>query len=269
MCHHQPALFVPHGAPTFALAPGAAGAALAQVAERLPTPRGIVAVSAHWDTPSPTVGAAHALDTIHDFWGFPAALYDIRYPAHGDPGMAEEIGRLLRKAGFDPQLDSGRGLDHGAWIPLRLMYPAAEVPIVPLSIQSHLGPEHHFRLGRALAPLLQDGVLLVASGNLTHNLRDFHVASLGGSGTPDYVGELAEWMWERLAAGDSAAVVAYRERAPGAARAHPSEDHILPLHVALGAAGPTYLAQRLYSGIDSRVLAMDSYAFWPAGTAAQ
>lgn len=265
----QPALFVPHGAPTFALAPGAAGAALAQTAGRLPRPRAIVVVSAHWDTAAPTVGTACDFETIHDFWGFPAELYDLRYPAHGDLEAAEEVRRLLHRAGFDPRLDHGRGLDHGAWIPLRLMYPQADVPVVPLSIQSRLGPAHHFRLGRALAPLLHEGVLVVASGNLTHNLHDFHRASLAGSGTPDYVGELAGWMWERLAAGDSAAVVAYREQAPGAARAHPSEDHILPLHVALGAAGAEYRAERLHAGVDSFVLAMDAYAFWPGAAGAQ
>lgn len=268
MVNCQPALFVPHGSPTFALAPGAAGAALAQAAARLATPRAIVVASAHWDTEAPTIGTARDLETIYDFWGFPAELYDIRYPAHGDLGVGEEIRRRLRQAGFDPRLDDGRGLDHGAWIPLRLMYPQAEIPVVPLSIQSHLGPEHHFRLGRALAPLLQAGVLLLASGNLTHNLRDLHVARLGG-GTPSYMSELSDWMWEHLAAGDSAALVAYREQAPAAARAHPSEDHILPLHVALGAAGPGYRAERLYSGIDSFVLAMDSYALWPGATALQ
>lgn len=269
MIHRHPALFVPHGSPFFALTPGAAGAALAQAAERLPTPRAIVMVSAHWDTQGPTVGIAQDLETIYDFWGFPSELYDIRYPAHGNLGVAEEVRHLLRKAGFDPRLDSGRGLDHGAWIPLRLMYPEAGIPVVPLSIQSHLGPEHHFRLGRALAPLLNEGVLLVGSGNLTHNLRDFHVANLSGSGTPGYVTELSDWMWQHLAAGDSAAVVAYRDQAPDAARAHPSEDHILPLHVALGAAGPAYRADRLYSGVDNVVLAMDSYAFWPGANAVQ
>lgn len=261
-----PILFVPHGAPTFALAPGAAGAALAQIAERLPRPSAVVIVSAHWDTPLPTVGTAPLPETIHDFWGFPAPLYDIRYPARGALGIAEEVRHRLEQAGFSPEVDSRQGLDHGTWIPLRLMYPQADIPVVPLSIQSRQGPERHFRLGRALAPLADEGILIVASGNLTHNLRDFQIASMTGSGTPGYVADFADWMWERLAAGDSAAVIDYRRQAPGAVRAHPSEDHLLPLHVALGAAGPDYRAERLHTGIDAHVLSMDAYAFWPAQT---
>lgn len=268
MSNRQPVLFVPHGAPTFALSPGAAGAALRQAAGKLPRPRSIVCISAHWDTPMPSIGTAGELETIYDFWGFPAPLYDICYPAHGDSGVADQLRRRLQLAGYQTHTDSGRGLDHGAWIPLRLMYPAADIPVVPLSIQSRLGPEHHFRLGRALAPLLEEGVLIVASGNITHNLRDFQIAAMGAAGTPSYVGEFAEWLWTQVAGGDTAEVVAYRQSSPGGVRAHPSEDHILPLHLALGAAGPAYRAERLYSGIADSVLAMDSYALWPAGTTA-
>jgi len=238
---------------------------MAALAAQLPRPRAIVVVSAHWETAVPTIGIADDLETIHDFWGFPAPLYDIRYPAHGSLALAEEVRRALRQGGFEPQLDSSRGLDHGAWIPLRLMFPQADVPVIPLSIQTGRGPDYHLRLGRALAPLLGQGILVLASGNLTHSLMDYRTATMRGTGSPAYVGEFAEWMWACLADGDSEALVNYRTLAPSAVRAHPSEDHLLPLYVALGAAGPGYAAERLYSGIDDLVLAMDMYAFRPSG----
>lgn len=258
-----PVLFVPHGAPTFALRPGAAGAALSALAARLPRPRAIVVVSAHWETPEPTVGAARAAATIHDFWGFPEGLYNIDYPAGGDPAVSEEVRAALVAAGLPAQLEPRRGLDHGAWIPLRLMYPQADLPVIPLSLQSPLGPQYHVALGRALAALPGRGILVVGSGNLTHNMHDYRLAARADTPTPAYVREFADWIWAQLEARDAAALVDYRERAPQAARAHPSEEHLLPLHVALGAAGNDWQAERLYSGVDDYVLAMDSFALWP------
>lgn len=258
-----PALFVPHGAPTSALAPGAAGDALRIAAETLPRPRGIVVVSAHWEAPVPTLGVAANFETIHDFWGFPAPLYDLRYPASGSPAIAEEVRQALVAGGFPVALDASRGLDHGAWIPLRQMYPGADIPVVPLSLLHGQGPAAHFAVGRALAPLTASGILILASGNLTHNLRDFQFVRQTASGSLPYVEAFSDWTWDHLAAGDGEAVIDYRSRAPEAARAHPSEEHILPLHVALGAAGPAWTAERLYRGIDSLVLAMDTYAFHP------
>jgi 4,5-DOPA dioxygenase extradiol len=257
---HQPALFVPHGAPTFALRPRAAGAALARHAGLLPRPRAIVAVSAHWETAVPTVGTASRLETIHDFSGFPTELYSIRYPATGCPEAAREVAQALGSAGLPVRFDTERGLDHGAWVPLRLMFPDADVPVVPLSMQPHLGVSHALRVGRALAPLREHGLLVMASGNVTHNLHDYFAASRNGS-TPAYVREFADWVWERLAARDVDALVAYRGSAPGAARAHPTEEHLLPLYVALGAGGETFDATRIHAGIDDYVLAMDAYAF--------
>lgn len=263
-----PSMFVPHGSPTFVVESGIAAARLANAAGRLPRPpQAIVVVSAHWDTPQPMVGAAELPETIHDFWGFPDKLYELRYPARGGPALAEAIVAGLGAAGFPAAIDH-RGLDHGAWIPLKLMFPAADIPVVPLSIQSRLGPEHHYRLGQALAPLLGDDVLLLASGNLTHNLRDVQFARIGSGSTPRYVREFADWTWQRIEAGDTAALFDYRRQAPGAERAHPTDDHLLPLFVALGAAGAGARPERLHSGIDYHVLAMDAYAFHP-GTGAQ
>jgi 4,5-DOPA dioxygenase extradiol len=257
----QPALFVPHGAPTFALRPGAAGAALGRQALLLPRPRAIVVVSAHWETPVPTVGVAPRLETIHDFSGFPRELYALRYPATGCPEAAHEVAAALADAGLPVAVDPVRGLDHGAWVPLRLMFPDADVPVVPLSIQPHAGPAHALRVGRALAGLRLRGCLLVASGNLTHNLRDYFAAAQAGGQTPGYVRDFADWVWDRLGAHDLDALVGYRSAAPWGARAHPTEDHLLPLYVALGAAGPDFRAERIHSGIDDYVLAMDAFAF--------
>jgi 4,5-DOPA dioxygenase extradiol len=218
-------------------------------------------VSAHWDTAQPTVGVADRPQTVHDFGGFPEELYRLRYPATGCREAALDVCARLAGAGFVAQTDATRGLDHGAWIPLRMMFPDADVPVIPLSIQSRLGPAHHLALGRALAPLSAQGFLLVASGNLTHNLRDYQLASLGGGSVPAYVRAFPEWIWQRLAAADLPALLDYRRQAPDAARAHPSDEHLLPLFVALGAAGEHAGAERLHAGIDDYVIAMDMFSF--------
>ncbi len=256
-----PSLFVPHGAPTFALNPGAAGAALGTMADGLPQPRAIVIVSAHWDTAVPTVGTASRLDTIHDFWGFPEALYAIRYPATGCPEAAEEVARAIADAGLPVARDEQRGLDHGAWVPLRLMYPDADVPVVPLSLQSRGGPEAAWQLGRALAPLRERGFLIIGSGSITHNLRDYQQAWQRGGQTPAYVRRFADWLADHAATGDLPALLDYRSRSADGAQAHPSDEHLLPFHVALGAAGEQPTVERFFSGIDDYVIAMDAYAF--------
>ncbi len=257
----QPSLFVPHGAPTFALRPGAAGAAMAQMAARLSHPRAVIVISPHWDTPEARVGTASRLETIHDFRGFPVELDRIRYPATGCAEASADVLAALRAGGFDVAADAARGLDHGAWIPLRLMFPDADIPVIPLSIQSSRGPQHHLQIGRALAPLAARGFLVLASGNLTHNLGDYLQAAHGSGQTPAYVRAFADWMWQRIAAGDLAALLDYRRQAPAAARAHPQEDHLLPLYVALGAAAGREPPQRVHAGVDDTVLAMDAFAF--------
>lgn len=261
MTARLPSLFVPHGAPTFALRPGAAGAALEAQANRLPLPRAIVIVSAHWDTGIPTVGTSDRLETIHDFWGFPEALYSIRYPATGCPEAAEEVVRAIAAAGLPVVRDGARGLDHGAWVPLRIMFPDADVPIVPVSLQSRGGPGEAHRLGRALAPLAARGFLVVGSGSITHNLRDFQIALRSGTGTPPYVREFADWIADRVNAHDLPALLDYRNRAPAAERAHPTEEHLLPFFVALGAGAGSGEPERFHAGVDDYVIAMDAYAF--------
>lgn len=258
-----PTLFLPHGAPTFALRPGAAGTAIARIADRLPQPRAVIIVSPHWETAAPVVGSAARPATIHDFYGFPEALYEIQYPATGCPEGAREVADALAAAGLPASIAPDRGLDHGAWVPLRLMYPNADVPVIPVSLQSQLGVAGAFRLGQALAPLVSQGFLVIGSGNVTHNLGDYRIARENGGQSPGYVRSFPEWLTDKLQRHALDALLDYRQQAPEAVRAHPSDEHLQPLYVALGAAGIDADVEHLHSGISDYVLAMDAYAFMP------
>jgi 4,5-DOPA dioxygenase extradiol len=256
-----PTLFISHGSPMHALDAGAAGKAWAALARGLPKPRAILIASAHWDTAVPMLTGAPRLSTIHDFSGFPAALYQLRYDAPGAPELAQRAVTLLKDAGIAAGIDGSRGIDHGAWVPLRFMYPAVDIPVVQLSVQTARGMEHHWALGRAVAPLAGEGVLIIGSGHATHNLRDWHPA---GTGPLDYAKRFADWVAERIAAGDHHAVADYRDAQADGARSHPSEEHFVPLMFAWGAAAPDATPQRFYQGIEGGALSMDAYAFAPA-----
>ena len=254
-----PAIFVSHGSPMIMVEPCPARDFLAGLGGIAGSPRAIVVVSAHHDTPGAVVTAPERPMTIHDFGGFPAELYAMEYPARGDPALAARIAALVSAAGVPTTIDPGRGLDHGAWVPLMLGWPGAEVPVVQLSISSAHPPEWHFRVGEALAPLREEGVLVLGSGSLTHNLREvFGARRTLDSPMPDWVGEFAEWMHDRLVAGDTDDVLHAIERAPHGRRNHPTPDHLLPLFTAYGAGGA---ARRLHHSVTYGVLAMDAYAF--------
>ncbi len=254
-----PTLYVSHGSPMLALDPGATGTAWHTLAERLPRPRAIVVVSAHWSAPTPVVGNGGQHQTIHDFYGFPAALYQLRYDAPGDPALAAQLARALEAAGWTAALDPQRGLDHGAWVPLRSMYPAADIPVVPVAINARRDPAYHYHLGEALRSALDHDVLLIASGSLTHNLHEF-VPGRQALPPPAYVEDFQQWIFERLQAGDLPALLDYRRQAPAAERAHPTDEHLLPLFAALGA-GSGAPGERLHASQTYGVLAMDAYAF--------
>ncbi len=258
-----PTLFVPHGAPTFALRPGPAGAAIAGAGNRLPQPRAVIIVSPHWNTATPMVGSAQRPATIHDFYGFPEELYEIHYPATGCPEGAREVAAALAAAGLPSSLAPDQGLDHGAWVPLRLMYPNADVPVIPVSLQSRLGAAGAYRLGQALEPLVARGFLVIGSGNVTHNLGDYRLARQNGGQGLGYVRQFPAWLNDKLHRHALDALLDYRQQAPDAVRAHPTDEHLLPLFVALGAAGKDAEVEQLHSGIDDYVLAMDAYAFTP------
>lgn len=250
-----PTLFLSHGAPDMALRDTPSHRFLAGLGKTLPEPKAILAVSAHWETETPMITAAAHPPMIYDFHGFPPALYRLQYPAPGSPALAARIKTLLPEAG----LDEARGLDHGAWSPLILLYPEARIPVVQLSVQPQHDAACHYDLGRRLAPLREEGVLIVATGNATHNLRE---AFRGGHASPPpEVTEFTAWLHDALAKKDHALLKTWETAAPHARWNHPTPEHFLPLFVALGAAGPEAEAARLHDSVDLGVLAMDSYSF--------
>lgn len=203
-------------------------------------PRAILVISAHWETAvaSTTAGAAPAL--VYDYHGFPPESYAIRYPAPGDPLLAAEVCELLRAAGIDAVADAARGFDHGSFVPLKLMYPGADVPVVQLSLLESMDPEAHLRLGAALAPLRARGVLILGSGSSFHNLRAFFAPRTPELGRLNAAFE--QWLLETCAGRDIDHAERLRrlrdwERAPGARYCHPREEHLLPLHVCCAAGG--------------------------------
>ena len=255
-----PSLFLSHGAPTLPLTDTPARAFLQQLGGSLQRPKAILVISAHWETAVPTVSAVERNDTIHDFGGFPPALYELQYPAVGSPSVAARISDLLGAAGMDSRTDHRRGLDHGAWVPLLLMYPQADIPVLQLSIQPHLSTQHHLALGRALAPLREEGVLIIGSGSMTHDLSEFR-----GHGpndpAPDWVNSFASWIHASLTSGATDHLLNYRQRAPFATKNHPTEEHLLPLFSALGAAGRQPHTKRLHASSTYGILRMDVYSF--------
>jgi 4,5-DOPA dioxygenase extradiol len=275
-----PSLFISHGSPLHALGDSRASRGWRDIAVRLPRPRAILMASAHWESELPLLSTATAPETIHDFGGFPYTLYRIRYAAPGAPEVAEAALAALAQAGIAGSAVACRGLDHGAWVPLLHMYPDADVPVAQISVQPQLDAAHHQRVGRALAPLAERGVLIVGSGHLTHNLREFFAQLRRGANlsppnlsppnevqaAEPYVGEFAQWIERTLAAGDDSALADWHTRAPHARRAHPSDEHFLPLPLAYGAAGPQPRVERIDLGIEGGVLAMDAYLFHRGAT---
>ena len=254
-----PAIFLSHGAPTLAVEEGVETRAWGELAKQLPRPRSILAVSAHWDTRDPEVSAAPRMETIYDFSGFPRALYEQKYPAPGAPELAQRTAALLQQAGTPCKVDPARGLDHGAWVPLKWMYPDADIPVTQLSVQSPRGPAHHVKMGEAIAPLGGEDVLILATGGIVHNLRDLEWDKRGVREPSAWAREFNDWVAQRVEQRGVDDLLAYRERAPNARRSHPTEDHFAPFFVALGAGG--WPARRLDLGFDLGTLGLDGYVF--------
>jgi 4,5-DOPA dioxygenase extradiol len=255
-----PGLFLSHGSPMLAIEDSPAGRFLDGLGTRLGTPRAIVIASAHFTARVPAVGADPAPATIHDFNGFPPALHQIEYGAPGDPTLAEDVARRLGEAGLVTEVRTTQGLDHGVWVPLRRMYPAADVPVVPLAVLPGADARLHFALGRALSPLREDGVLVIGSGGFVHNLGDLAWHDRAAA-MPDWAREFADWMRNGLAGGDVEALLDWSTRAPHPRRAHPTPEHLLPLFVALGAAGPDVRVETLHASHEYGSLALDAFAF--------
>jgi 4,5-DOPA dioxygenase extradiol len=264
-----PVLFVSHGSPMFALDPGQTGPALQRWGEALRAQgglRGVLVLSPHWMAPGVAVMTNPAPATWHDFGGFPAPLYRLQYPAPGAPELARQVLDRLRAAGIEAQADPERPYDHGAWVPLRHLLPSADLPVLQLALPAQAGPQQLYALGQALAGLREQGILIVASGSMTHNLHEFFGSRPDRDEAPaPYVQAFARWVEDALLAQDRERLFDYRRQAPQAARAHPSDEHYLPLYFALGAAGwglpggpaPEYLSREIMH----RYLALDAIVF--------
>lgn len=260
-----PVFFISHGAPTFALEPGQLGANLRAIGQQLTGVKAVLVVSPHWQTRELQVLTTPSPETIHDFGGFPAALYALQYPAPGQPELATEALRLLTQAGWPVSADANRGLDHGAWVPLWHLLPQANIPVFQVSMPHHLDAAGALALGRALAPLRDQGVLIVGSGSLTHNLYDLQPPTAPAAA---YAVEFAHWIRHAVSRADVEALLDYRRLAPHAERAHPTQEHLLPLLVALGASHEAEEAQVIAGDITYGVLSMESYVWGVNNTAA-
>ena len=272
-----PTLFISHGSPMLAIEKSPARDFLIEYGKTLKKPRAIVIASAHFETSRPAVVGDAKPEMIYDFGGFPDALYQIVYPAPGDPVVATKVGGLLAEAGFAPAMMSQRGFDHGTWVPLSLLFPNADVPVVQVALQPHLGAEHHVKLGRALTSLKDEDILVIGSGNATHNLRAFFVTRIRGEDdfstptgatatgdgrkVPDWVLAFDDWVRDKVQAGNVDDLTNYRARAPFARENHPTEEHFLPLFVAWGAAGTEAPVARVVDGFEAGALSMASYRF--------
>jgi 4,5-DOPA dioxygenase extradiol len=253
-----PSLFVSHGSPMLALDPGAAGAFWHELAQSLPQPQAVLCISAHWNTDRPLLGAAAKPETIHDYYGFPEPMYRLRYPAPGAPALAERAIALLHEVGIPAAADPGYGLDHGAWVPLQSFYPDADVPVAQLSVQPYRNARWHRRLGAGLAPLREEGVLILGSGGATHNLREL---DRRGGEAPRWAQEFDEWLASALADGRTEDLLDWETKGPHAQRAHPSPEHFLPFFVAWGAAGEGARGTRLYRDFTMGGLSMAAFQF--------
>jgi 4,5-DOPA dioxygenase extradiol len=253
-----PTVFVSHGSPMLAVGDSTAAAFLQSLGPALGTPRAILVISAHWDAPHFAVSAAASPRTIHDFGGFPRELYELRYPAPGAPELAGRAAGLLEAAGIACEVARDRGLDHGAWVPLLLMYSDAGAPVTQVAVSSARGPAAHVAVGRALAPLRDEGVLILGSGSAIHNLGrlDFQAGP-----PPAWVAEFEAWLNEKVVAGAVDELVGYRALAPSASVAHPTDEHLMPIFVALGAVGEGARGEILHRSFDLGSLSMACYAF--------
>jgi 4,5-DOPA dioxygenase extradiol len=254
-----PSLFLSHGSPMMALEDSPTAHFLDQLGESLPRPRAVVVASAHFMASEPTVTSNLAPETIHDFGGFPPPLYDILYPARGAPELAAEIAARLASAGFAARVDDHTGIDHGTWVPLRRMYPQADIPVVALSVNPAQTAAWHYQLGQALAPLREEGVLVIGSGGYSHNLRELDWRH-ADSPMYSWVEAFADALSAKLLSGDVQGALDWQSL-PEARRNHPTTEHLYPLYVALGAGGAGARATRLHHAVQMGGMALDAFAF--------
>jgi 4,5-DOPA dioxygenase extradiol len=256
----MPSVFISHGAPTYALEPGIAGPQLAALGASL-KPKAVLIMSPHWMTREVAVSTVALPKTIHDFGGFPEPLYRLQYPAQGSPEFAFKALQLFRAAGLPAVASDSYGLDHGAWVPMMHMFAKADYPVFQVSMPSRLNLESAYALGAILKPLRDEGVLIIGSGSLTHNLYEIERDNPNAA---KYVQDFQSWIRHRVVGADLAALLKADSLAPDFARAHPSTEHFLPLLFAAGASGTGETVSVLEGGIEHHVLSMESYVFGAA-----
>jgi 4,5-DOPA dioxygenase extradiol len=253
-----PLLFVSHGAPTFAINGGSLGQELGVIGQSFTNIKAILAISPHWQTKDLTLTTGTHLSTIHDFYGFGEELNTIKYPAHGDPAIALAIKNLLVEHGYSVEENSDRGLDHGVWTVLVHLLPKANIPIIQLSMPTNLTSRSAYELGRILSSLRQNNILILASGGITHNLYELKPAN---SPAPSYVLEFTDWIRKAIAHEDHETLIRYRELAPHAERAHPTDEHLLPLMIAYGARNVSEKLKIIKGEATYGVIHTESYAW--------
>ncbi len=254
-------LFVSHGAPDLLTTSCPAQTFLLSLGQELARPEAIIVISAHHDSTGVEISSGSNPETIHDFWGFDPELHQIKYGAPGAPVLAQKIAKDLAKIGMKPNLDSERGFDHGAWVPLGLMFPAANIPVVQVSLNRNQNADWHFRLGKGLKPFRDQNILVIGSGSLTHNLRAFGQNRKSiDSPTPNWVSGFNDWVHNKILNRDQHAIIEALDEAPNAKDNHPTDEHFLPFIVALGA-GDISTARRIHKSYTYGVLSMDAYSF--------
>lgn len=258
-------LYISHGSPTLSIDDSLPARhflkSFTQKVSLSQRPSSILVISAHWETDSPCVNLISGPnDTIYDFYGFPTPMYQIKYPAPGAPNLARRVQELLQGSGFGKvYVDKKRGLDHGAWVPLMLMYPEADIPVCQLSVQTHKDAHHHFNMGKALAPLKEEGVLIIGSGSATHNLGALRQGPTNSVAA--WAKQFDTWLKDALLQGRYEDVNNYLDKAPHAKQAQPHPDHFYPLHVAIGASGETSKAELIHHSWSLHALSYASYKF--------
>lgn len=257
-----PAFFIAHGSPMLAVETNEYTETLRRLGSQL-HPRAIVLFSAHWESPAQKVGQAAQYRTIHDFGGFPDELYQIQYPARGDAAVAAKVGRLLAQESIPYQPDTMRGLDHGAWVVLRMLYPNADVPMVAMSVNADLPPMEQYRIGKALSGLRADDVLIIASGGTVHNFSTLRWRADEGPADAWAV-QFDDWVFDKASQWDLKSLFAYESMAPNAHMAVPphGREHFIPLFYALGAADDQRTAKQLHRSYRMGNL---SHALWQFG----
>ncbi len=260
-----PTLFISHGGPDVVIDDGPATHFLKDLSSYIPKPSAIVINSAHHEAAGPAVVRDAAPEMIYDFGGFPQELYEIEYPAPGQPALADRVLNLLSGAGLAAKGVEKRGYDHGAWNPLVLAYPEADIPVVQVSVDPNADAAWHANVGRALAPLRDENVLVIGSGHITHNLREVFSVYRGGSPSPDLPGKVTaftDWFHDRIAAGDLATAENWLAEAPFARDNHPTDEHFFPIFTAWGAAGEGARGERIHDSVNMKgVMAWDAYKF--------